>query len=283
MNRKPSWLHIPIQGSKPFQEIKKILERQELNTVCLEANCPNRMECYEKRTATFLILGKYCTRNCRFCNVSFQRPEPLDPEEPKRIAQAVEEMGLKYVVITSVDRDDLPDCGAGQYAEVTRLLKKGGRTVELLVPDFKGRMDLLDLVLDEGPDVLNHNVEMIPRLYDQLMPQCDFERSLAVLKHAKERGFVTKTGIMLGFGETEEELLELFEKLRQVDVDMLTIGQYLQPTKEHAPVVEYVPPRQFDHLKEKALEMGFRHVFSGPFVRSSYHASQENILKEEEE
>lgn len=272
--RKPEWLKIKIQGGRPFQEVEELLRSLHLNTVCHEANCPNRMECYGKRTATFMILGQNCTRNCTFCNVCRNAPDPVDPLEPAHVARAVRSLKLRHAVVTSVTRDDLPDQGARQFAACVRELRAQcpETTVELLIPDMQGREDLLDIILAERPDVLNHNVETVPSLYYKVRPQADFERSLAVLRYAKRKGFKTKSGIMVGLGEREDEVIEVMERLREGDCDMLTVGQYLQPTSRHIAVHEYVTPETFELYRAKALELGFARVASGPFVRSSYKA-----------
>ena len=272
--RKPEWLKIKIQGGRPFQEVEELLRSLHLNTVCQEANCPNRMECYGKRTATFIILGRNCTRNCTFCNVSRELPDPVDPLEPAHVARAVRSLKLRHAVVTSVTRDDLPDQGAEQFAACVREIRAQcpETTVELLIPDMQGREDLLDIILAERPDVLNHNVETVPSLYHKVRPQADFERSLAVLRYAKGKGFKTKSGIMVGLGEREDEVIAVMERLREGDCDMLTVGQYLQPTAQHIAVYEYVTPETFERYRAKALELGFARVASGPFVRSSYKA-----------
>ncbi|MDO4786465.1 MAG: lipoyl synthase [Fretibacterium sp.] len=272
--RKPEWLKIKIQGGRPFQEVEELLRSLHLNTVCQEANCPNRMECYGKRTATFIILGRNCTRNCTFCNVSRELPDPVDPLEPAHVARAVRSLKLRHAVVTSVTRDDLPDQGAEQFAACVREIRAQcpETTVELLIPDMQGREDLLDIILAERPDVLNHNVETVPSLYHKVRPQADFERSLAVLRYAKSKGFKTKSGIMVGLGEREDEVIAVMERLREGDCDMLTVGQYLQPTAQHIAVYEYVTPETFERYRAKALELGFARVASGPFVRSSYKA-----------
>ncbi|RRD64208.1 lipoyl synthase [Fretibacterium sp. OH1220_COT-178] len=272
--RKPEWLKIKIQGGRPFQEVEELLRSLHLNTVCQEANCPNRMECYGKRTATFIILGRNCTRNCTFCNVSRELPDPVDPLEPAHVARAVRSLKLRHAVVTSVTRDDLPDQGAEQFAACVREIRAQcpETTIELLIPDMQGREDLLDIILAERPDVLNHNVETVPSLYHKVRPQADFERSLAVLRYAKSKGFKTKSGIMVGLGEREDEVIAVMERLREGDCDMLTVGQYLQPTAQHIAVYEYVTPETFERYRAKALELGFARVASGPFVRSSYKA-----------
>lgn len=276
--KKPDWIRLKIQGSKNSQAVEKVLENMHLNTVCSEANCPNKMECFERGTATFMIMGRNCTRNCKFCNVTTKKPLPLDPEEPRNLALAVQELGLKHAVITSVDRDDLEDEGANHFAETCRLVRglNPDTTVELLIPDFHAREELLDIVLDSKPDVLNHNVETVPELFEEICPQCTFEHSIKVLDYAKKRGFVTKSGMMVGLGETFEMVVNLMKKLREVDCDMLTIGQYLQPSTKHIDVAEYIHPDIFKEYKKIGLELGFKRVDSSPFVRSSYHAEALN-------
>jgi lipoic acid synthetase len=252
------------------------MRAKSLHTVCEEAHCPNVAECWGHRTATFLILGDTCTRNCRFCNVKTGRPAPLDPGEAEHVAQAVQAMGLKHAVITSVDRDDLPDGGASVFAAVIRRIRalQSGCTVEVLIPDFRGQIEPLKTVMDERPDILNHNVETAPRLFRPVQPQCRYEWSLAVLRNAKTLWpeAITKSGIMVGLGETVDEVLEVMRDLRELDVDILTIGQYLQPTRQHFPISRYYAPEEFEMFQERGYEMGFRWVESGPLVRSSYNA-----------
>lgn len=272
--KKPEWMKIKVRGSGKFMAVEDLLSDLNLNTVCVEANCPNKMECYERKTSTFMILGANCTRNCKYCNVTCARPEEVDPKEPKNLATAVARLKLKHAVITSVTRDDLEDEGASHFAEVIREIKKLDRdvTVEVLIPDLHAKKELLDIIFEEKPEVLNHNIEAVRSIFDTVRPQGDYERSLKVLELAKERGLVTKSGFMVGLGETKEEVFETLKDLRAVDCDMVTIGQYLQPTKEHFEIKRYVTPEEFDEYKARAYEMGFKHVASGPFVRSSYHA-----------
>lgn len=281
IKRKPEWIRLKIQGSGTSKGVSDVLVNKHLNTVCQEANCPNKMECYEQGTATFMILGSKCTRNCKFCNVTTQRPEPLDPKEPENLALAVKELGLNHAVVTSVDRDDLEDEGANHFAETCRQIKKHNpnTTVELLTPDFHARKELLDIVLDSEPDIFNHNIEVVRSKFDYICPQSNYEHSMETLLYAKERGFVTKSGLMVGFGETKEEVFELLRELKGIGVDMVTIGQYLQPSKAHIDVEEYVHPDEFDEYAEYGLRLGFKRIESSPFVRSSYHAS---ALTEEE-
>lgn len=274
--RKPEWIRVKMQGGSNTNKVKSLISDLSLNTVCHEANCPNMMECYEKGTATFMILGTNCTRNCTFCNVTRQAPEEVSPTEPENIGQAVIKLGLKHVVITSVTRDDLEDQGAWQFIKVTEEIRRVAPNVsiELLIPDMQGNKDLIKLIIDANPDILNHNVETVPRLYPTVRPMAVFERSVELLQYVKleKPDMKTKSGIMLGLGETEEEVIEVMKRLAQVDCDMLTLGQYLQPTKKHLDVVEYIRPEQFDYYKKLALEMGFKSVSSGPLVRSSYYA-----------
>lgn len=276
MERKPEWLKIKVQDNSDKRQVEEMLGRLGLNTVCEEANCPNRMECFSRRTATFMILGRRCTRNCTFCNVEKNTPDPVDSQEPMHVAQAVTELGLRHVVITSVTRDDLHDGGAGHFAEVIRRIRKadGMVTIEVLIPDFKGNLEALKTVIDADPDIINHNVETVPRLYPEVRPMAVYARSLELLGRVKSinNKIYAKSGIMLGLGETRDEVLKVFDDLRSEDCDFLTIGQYLAPSKLHHPVVEYIHPDIFEKYKEKAQEAGFRYVASGPFVRSSYHA-----------
>ena len=272
--RRPEWLKLKIQGDKNTTDVESMIEGLNLHTVCHEANCPNKMECYSRRTATFMILGRNCTRNCTFCNVTRHAPDPVDLNEPENLAKAVQILGLKHAVVTSVTRDDLPDEGANQFAEVVRQCRKYNpeTTIELLIPDMSGRKELMDIIYETKPDVLNHNVETIPAFYPKVRPAANFQRSLEVLRYAKECGLKTKSGLMVGFGETEEQVVEVFKALRDVGCDMVTVGQYLQPTKFHIAVKEYVHPQQFDRYRDIAFDMGFLRVNSGPLVRSSYHA-----------
>ncbi|WP_024469606.1 lipoyl synthase [Treponema pedis] len=272
--KKPKWLQLRVQGDGNTANVKNLIRTLNLHTVCHEANCPNRMECFARRTATFMILGRNCTRNCTFCNVTRNKPDTVDLQEPENVAKAVKTLQLKHAVITSVTRDDLPDQGANQFAEVVRQIRKYNpdTTIELLIPDMSGKEELLDIILETKPDVLNHNVETVPELYSKVRPAANFLRSIKVLDYSKKKGLKTKSGIMVGFGETEEQVVNVFSALRKADCDMLTVGQYLQPTKLHIPVTEYVTPEQFEKYREIALKMGFKRVNSGPLVRSSYHA-----------
>lgn len=276
--RKPQWLKVKLGGSSSSSNVNSILKKYSLNTVCSEAGCPNRGECFNNGTATFMILGKNCTRNCRFCKVTKGVPEEVNLSEPKAIAEAVKELGLKHVVITSVTRDDLKDGGAGHFVETITEIKELNSevTVEVLIPDFQGDYEALKQVIKAKPDIINHNVETVAELYGTVRPMAVFEQSLELLRRVKEvdRTLVTKSGFMVGLGEKEEQVTELLKALRNVGCDMITIGQYLQPTKEHYPVVEYVSLEQFKKYEESAESMGFRCVASGPLVRSSYYAGE---------
>ncbi len=275
--RKPEWLRVKLERGSSFFKTERILKKLNLNTVCREARCPNRGECWSRGTATFMILGSVCTRACAFCAVEKGKPSPPDPEEPARLAEAVNLMGLKYVVITSVTRDDLPDGGAGHFLATIRAIrgKAPDVKVEILIPDFKGKDENLSLILESPPDVLNHNIETVERLYPYVNRNKSlYNRSLRVLEFYSSRGLLTKSGIMVGLGETTEELKKTFSHLLSAGVKVLTIGQYLQPTKKHLPVSRYYSPEEFQQLKEMALDMGFRAVVSGPLVRSSYMAER---------
>ncbi|MCL6476931.1 MAG: lipoyl synthase [Peptococcaceae bacterium] len=277
-NRKPQWLKIKIANAGQVNNLSEMLRRLNLHTVCEEANCPNVMECFGRRTATFMILGKECTRNCTFCSVSKGMPRPVDPEEPNKVAEAVKELNLKHVVITSVTRDDLPDGGAGHFAAVIEAVHNAAprATVEVLIPDFQGDLQALIKVIKAKPLVINHNMETVRRLYPAVRPMADYARSLELLKRVKELepGIISKSGFMLGLGETKEEVVQLLQDLRKFACEMVTIGQYLAPSQKHHPVVEYVHPDVFKKYKDIATEMGFRYVASSPLVRSSYHAGE---------
>jgi lipoic acid synthetase len=276
--KKPPWLKKRIPPMEDLEKVKSVLREGALHTVCEEARCPNLGECFSKGTATFLILNSVCTRHCGFCAVEHGTPLPPDESEPERVAEAVERMRLRYVVVTSVTRDDLPDGGASQFAKTIRAIRARDRTlrIETLVPDFKGDSQCLEVVLSESPDVLNHNVETVPRLYAEVRPQADYRRSLNLLKQAKKRDprLVTKSGFMLGVGEEAKEIFDLLCDLRDVGCDLVTIGQYLQPRSDRIPVRRYVPPKEFEEYKRMGEAMGFKEVASGPFVRSSFHASE---------
>lgn len=275
--KRPDWLKVRLPFGKGYNEVKQIVENHGLHTVCEEARCPNTGECWGRRIATFMILGDVCTRSCGFCAVKTGKPLFLDRDEPRRVAEAVRKMRLAHAVITSVNRDELPDGGASIFAETIRQirLKVPGCRVEVLIPDFKGDISALRIVIGAKPDILNHNTETVPRLYRPVRPQGRYEWSLTVLKAAKRMGMVTKSGLMLGIGETTEEVLAVMRDLIAVHVDILTLGQYLQPTKNHLPVERFVPPDEFEFLKKEGLQMGFGHVESGPLVRSSYHADEQ--------
>jgi lipoic acid synthetase len=275
--RRPDWLKAKIPAGENYARLQGLVEAHQLHTVCAEARCPNMGECWNAGTATFMILGDVCTRSCGFCAVKTGKPEGVDAGEPARVAEAVQKLRLRHAVITSVNRDELFDGGAGIFAETirrTRALNPATR-IEVLIPDFKGEELALDIVLDAFPDILNHNTETVPRLYSLVRPQARYERSLELLERAKRRGFVTKTGLMLGIGERTEEVMDVMRDLRAVACDILTLGQYLQPTREHLPVDRFVPPEEFAMFKRVGLEQGFSHVESGPLVRSSYHAEQQ--------
>jgi lipoyl synthase len=275
--RRPPWLKAAIPGGERYARLKGIVDSNRLHTVCQEARCPNTGECWNNGTATFMILGDVCTRSCGFCAVKTGKPEELDAGEPRRVARAVALLGLRHAVITSVNRDELYDGGAQIFAETIREVRAASPEVkiEVLIPDFRGDEFALDILLDALPDILNHNMETVPRLYSAVRPQAKYERSLQLLDRARRRGFTTKTGLMLGIGERTEEVLEVLRDLRRVDCRILTLGQYLQPTKEHLPVDRFVDPEEFRMLKEAGMKLGFQHVESGPLVRSSYHAEQQ--------
>jgi len=274
--RLPDWIR--TKNLAESHNTRHLLRRYKLTSVCEEARCPNRAECFSKPTATFMILGSSCTRNCGFCSVTSSVPQPVDDHEPENIALAAEELRLKYVVITSVTRDDLPDGGAGQFAKTVYALRKRipGIKIEVLTPDFQGMESSLKIVLESGPDVFNHNMETVPRLYSSVRPEADYERSLYVLENAKNitPDVFTKSGFMLGLGETRDEITTSLKDLRKVGCDFVTIGQYLRPAKKNLPVVEYLLPEVFEKLKIEALRMGFRYAASGPMVRSSMNAEE---------
>ena len=278
--RKPDWIRIRLTANPEVDRIKGILRQRKLASVCEEASCPNLSECFSHGTATFMIMGEICTRRCPFCDVAHGKPNPLDPDEPRQLAEAVAEMQLKYVVVTSVDRDDLKDSGAGHFAACIEAVRKANptTTLEVLVPDFRGRMDIaLSILADTPPDVFNHNLETVPRLYKKARPGADYEWSLDLLARYKsvQPDVQTKSGLMLGLGETFEEVVEVMKDCRRHNVDMLTFGQYLQPSRDHLPVDRYVHPDEFEALAEEARALGFKRVASGPLVRSSYQADQQ--------
>ena len=276
--RKPEWMRIKLPpSSQKIEHIKSTLRKNKLHSVCEEASCPNLAECFNHGTATFMIMGAICTRRCPFCDVAHGRPLPLDPEEPKKLALTIKEMNLKYVVITSVDRDDLRDGGAQHFADCIREIREHSpqTRIEILTPDFRGRMEqALEVFRETPPDVFNHNLETAPRMYRVARPGADYQWSLELLRRIKEMHphVPTKSGLMMGLGETNEEIVEVLKDLREHGVNMLTLGQYLQPSRHHLPVKRYVPPAEFDELKDVAMDLGFSHAACGPFVRSSYHA-----------
>jgi len=276
--KKPDWIKTRTSQNQNSVDTEAILRKLSLNTVCEEAACPNRCECFSKKTATFMILGKFCTRDCSFCTVEKNKPLPPEQNEPERIALAVAELGLRHVVITSVARDDLEDGGAGHFATVIDAVRSIDPkvTIEALISDFEGNTDSLSKVVKSNPDIINHNVETVPSLYKTVRPMANYERSIQVLKNAKSmnEGIRTKSGIMLGLGESDEEIAMVFRDLRNVDCDVLTIGQYLSPSKKHHPVIRYVHPAVFEELRRDALDMGFAYVASAPLVRSSYMAAE---------
>jgi len=278
--RKPDWIRVRLSADPEVMRIKGILRERKLASVCEEASCPNLPECFSHGTATFMIMGEICTRRCPFCDVAHGKPNPLDIDEPRQLAEAVAEMGLKYVVVTSVDRDDLKDSGAAHFAECIRAVRAHNPStrLEVLVPDFRGRMDIaLEILKSTPPDVFNHNLETVPRLYKKARPGADYQWSLDLLKRYKQvaPGVITKSGLMLGLGETTDEVIAVMEDLRTHDVDMLTLGQYLQPSRDHLAVDRYVHPDEFEALKVEALKLGFSQVASGPLVRSSYQADEQ--------
>ncbi|WP_404419845.1 lipoyl synthase [Marinospirillum sp.] len=278
--KKPDWLRVRMPISPEVNRIKETLRRHKLNTVCEEASCPNLGECFHGGTATFMIMGDICTRRCPFCDVAHGRPNALDENEPREMAEAIAEMQLKYVVITSVDRDDLRDGGAGHFAQCIRELRErmSSLEVEVLVPDFRGRMDIaIDILRETPPDVFNHNLETVPQLYKKVRPGADYQWSLDLLKRYKEAcpEVLTKSGLMLGVGETDEQVLDVMRDLRAHKVEMLTLGQYMQPSKDHLAIDRWVTPETFDWFAEEGYKMGFKHIASGPLVRSSYHADKQ--------
>lgn len=274
--RKPEWLKINIGSNERYAETKRIVEKHCLHTICTSGRCPNMGECWGRGTATFMIGGDICTRSCKFCNTKTGHPLPLDPKEPENVAESIRLMKLTHAVITSVDRDDLDDLGAHHWAETVRAVKRVNpdTTLEVLIPDFQGRTDLLDIVIESRPDIISHNMETVKRITPLVRSAAKYDVSLAVLKHIAEAGVVAKTGIMVGLGETPQEVEELMDDLVAINCSVLTIGQYLQPSHKHYPVAEYVTPEQFARYKEIGLAKGFRDVESAPLVRSSYHAER---------
>ena len=275
----PPWIRIRVSEGENFKQLKGLVQDRKLHTVCEEARCPNIFDCWSRRTATFMILGDVCTRACRFCAVTSGRPTELDLGEPLRVADSVAQLGLRHAVITSVDRDDLADGGSGIFARTIRAIRRRSpdTTIEVLTPDFQGDLEAVRTVVEARPDIFNHNTETVPRLYARIRPKAVYANSLALLRHVKALApsMVTKSGLMVGLGETEDELVEVFRNMRAHNIDVLTVGQYLRPTKKHAEVVRYYRPEEFADLKATAVQMGFRHVEAGPLVRSSYHADEQ--------
>lgn len=274
--KKPDWLKVKLPTGENYRKVRKLVDEYKLHTICESGNCPNMGECWGEGTATFMILGNICTRSCSFCAVATGRPTELDLEEPKRVAEAIKLMGVKHAVLTSVNRDELKDKGAGVWAATIRETKllNPQTTLETLIPDFKAQWDLLEMVVNERPEVVSHNMETVERLYRKVRPQAKYERSLEQIKRTKELGHRTKTGIMLGLGETDEEVYKAMDDLVENGCDVLTLGQYLQPTKMHLEVIEFVHPDKFAHFKEVGLSKGLKYVESGPMVRSSYHSER---------
>lgn len=277
--RKPDWLKVRFPAGPRYSKIDRYHREQGLHSVCRSAACPNQGECWSKGTATFMILGEHCTRNCRFCNVSNAVPRPVDPEEPRKVARAIAELELNHAVITAVTRDDLPDGGAGHFAGLVEEIRRQHPSciIELLISDLAGNWQALQTILDSRPDILGHNLETVPRLYHAVRSEANYQRSLELLREADARApqIPSKSGLMLGLGETEDELLAVMHDLREVNCQLLTLGQYLQPSRDHQPVARFVPPEEFTALKEKGLQLGFRHIEAGPLVRSSYHAAEQ--------
>ncbi len=279
---KPSWIKMQLPVAEEYKKLKQLIQKNNLNSVCEEASCPNIGECFSHGIATFMILGDICTRRCPFCDVAHGRPESVDKSEPKHLAEAISKLGLKYVVITSVDRDDLRDGGAQHFADCIKMIREQNTSIkiEILVPDFRGRMDkAIDILITQPPDVFNHNLETIPRLYKNVRPGSDYQHSLNLLKDFKVKfpDIPTKSGLMLGLGESYEETIQVLEDLKKHQVDMVTMGQYLQPTIHHLPVERYLNPNEFETLRQDALKMGFQSVASAPMVRSSYHADKQAL------
>ncbi|MFH1195904.1 MAG: lipoyl synthase [bacterium] len=282
LGKKPDWLKIKLPGGENFKDVYSLMRKSKLNTVCEEAKCPNISECWNNRTSTFMILGDTCTRSCGFCNVKVGTPNELDLDEPRRVAESVVALELRHVVITSVDRDELADGGSSIFSETVKLIrqKQPGCTIEILIPDFKGEESSFEIIMKDPPDILNHNLETINRLYHAVRPQAKYQRSLDLITWFKKRGMRTKSGIMVGIGEDNEEILELMRDLRNAGCDILTIGQYLQPSKKHLSVDRYVTLEEFNMYREEGLKMGFLAVESAPLVRSSYHADKHARLVE---
>lgn len=276
IKRKPEWLKIDFRSEKSYSVVNRSLKKNCLNTICVSGRCPNLAECWSRGTATFMILGDICTRSCGFCNTKTGKPLPPNADEPQRLADSVKELGLKHIVLTSVDRDDLKDGGANHWAECIKAIKSEvpQSKIEVLIPDFKGDTSLIDTVLEATPDVVAHNIETVRSLTPKVRSAAKYDTSLNVLKHIAQRGFVAKSGMMLGLGEAESEIIETIDDLLTNGCKILTIGQYLQPTKKHLPVIEYITPEKFDEYRQTAIQKGFNFVESGPLVRSSYHAER---------
>ena len=274
--KKPDWLKIRLRGNEHFTETKHIVESHGLHTICTSGRCPNMGECWSRGTATFMIGGDICTRSCRFCKTLTGKPLPLDPKEPEKVAESIRLMGLRHAVVTSVDRDDLPDLGAQHWVETILTIKRmnPNTTIEVLIPDFQGRLDLVDQIVDANPEIISHNMETIRRITPLLRSAAKYETSLAVLRRIAQRGITAKTGIMVGLGETEDEVLELMDDVLETGASVLTIGQYLQPSRKNIPVAEYIHPNQFEKYRQMALDKGVKQVESAPLVRSSYHAEK---------
>lgn len=276
LGKRPDWLKIKLPTGENYKEVHKLMRKAKLNTVCEEAKCPNLSECWSHKTATFMILGDTCTRSCGFCNVKVGMPNELDLDEPRRVAESVEQLGLRHVVITSVNRDELKDGGAQIFAECVKQINERTPdcTIEILIPDFKGEEHAFEIIMEYPPHILNHNLETVERLYHAVRPQAGYQQSLDVIKWFKSKGLRTKSGIMVGIGETNKEVLSVMKDLFDHGCDIMTIGQYLQPTKKHLPVDRYVTPEEFAMFKEEGMKMGFKAVESAPLVRSSYHADE---------
>ncbi len=274
--KKPKWLRVKLPIGEEYKRVRKLVDEHKLHTICESGSCPNMGECWGEGTATFMILGNICTRSCGFCAVKTGKPDEADEFEPGRVAQSVKTMGVKHAVITSVDRDDLSDGGANIWAQTVRAIRKQspGTTLETLIPDFAGKWDNLQNIIDVAPEIVSHNLETVRRLTKEVRIQAKYDRSLEVLFRLKKGGMRTKSGVMLGLGETEEEVIETMEDLRSVDVDILTLGQYLQPTPKHLPVADFITPEKFLEYKEIGMQMGFKYIESGPLVRSSYRAEK---------
>lgn len=274
--KKPKWLRVKLPTGENYKKVRSLVDEHKLHTICESGSCPNMGECWGEGTATFMILGNICTRSCGFCAVKTGRPDEVDEFEPGKVAHSVKTMGVKHAVITSVDRDDLKDGGAGIWVQTVKAIRhqSPGTTMETLIPDFAGKWENLQQIIDVAPEIVSHNLETVRRLTKQVRIQAKYDRSLEVLFRLKKGGMRTKSGVMLGLGETDEEIIETMQDLRAVGVDILTLGQYLQPTPKHLPIVEFVPPERFEKYEKIGLEMGFRFVESGPLVRSSYHAEK---------